>query len=62
LKDPVRARIGGQTAAVIWAGFVAGYAGLQQIVLEVPPGVHGAAPLELIMHEEIGTPYEVLVQ
>jgi len=62
IQGTVKAKMGGQTAKVLWAGFTPGFAGLQQLVLEVPAGIRGSVSVELKMFEEVGQPFQVLVQ
>ena len=63
LKSKVSARVGGLQAQVVWAGLTPGFAGLQQVIVEIPNalGSGGKAMLELVMHEEVGQPYALPV-
>ena len=59
LKGNLTARVGGLEARIIWAGFTPGFAGVQQVNLEVPQDLEGPGKLELIMYGEVGQPYEI---
>ena len=59
LEGNLTARVGGVEAKVIWAGFTPGFAGIQQVDLEVPPGLQGSGKLELILYGEVGQLYEI---
>jgi uncharacterized protein (TIGR03437 family) len=59
LQGNLMARVGGLEAKVVWAGFTPGFAGIQQVNLEVPPDLKGPGKLELIMYGEVGQPYEI---
>jgi uncharacterized protein (TIGR03437 family) len=46
---PVEARIGGQTAPVLFAGLAPGFAGLHQVNVQIPPGVTPGPAVELVL-------------
>lgn len=64
LKQPVTATLGGQSVKVRWAGVAPGFAGLQQVIVELPsalPGT-GALPLLFYMNGEPGEAYALPVR
>jgi uncharacterized protein (TIGR03437 family) len=64
LKPAVTASLGGRSLVVRWAGLAPGFAGLQQLVVELPSDLREAGPLPLLffMNGEPGEPYVLPVR
>ena len=64
LKQPVTATAGGLNVKVRWAGLAPGFAGLQQVIVELPSDLahSGSLPFLFFMNGEPGEPYALAVR